>query len=63
MTSWKVDVGQFNGPLDLLLQLIEKESWEISKSIERTIAKMQIKPSEVKMEKSITMMEKKPAKA
>jgi len=45
------------------LQLIEKESWEISKSIERTIAKMQIKPSEVQMEKSVTTMEKKPRNA
>ena len=30
MNEWKVDVGQFNGPLDLLLQLIEKEELDIT---------------------------------
>jgi len=42
------------------LQQIEKESWTISKTLEKTIAKMQIKPSEVKMEKSVAIMKKKP---
>ncbi len=30
MAEWKVDIGQFNGPLDLLLQLIEKEELDIT---------------------------------
>lgn len=30
MPEWKVELGQFNGPLDLLLQLIEKEEMDIT---------------------------------
>src|SRR3989344_6480912 len=30
MNEWKVSVEQFNGPLDLLLQLIEKEEMDIT---------------------------------
>ena len=30
MSEWKIDIGQFNGPLDLLLQLIEKEELDIT---------------------------------
>jgi len=41
-------------------QLFEKEAWTISKNLERIVAKMKIKPSEVQMERTVTTMEKKP---
>lgn len=39
-------------------QQIEKESWQISKTIEKTIARLQVNPSEIQMEKSVAKMEK-----